>query len=292
MLSEDEKQYVNENAYIPEHLPDYFVPFSGMEPFLEGTYLYYRSEDVISFIGYPLDAVVPAAENHAPDSGLDSVLEAVIAGGRPKTLSIVAPRMPAIDEYEPDAETGEQDAYSLLDLQTVNPASKARNMVRRAARELSVVEGKAFTAEHRDVLEGFLRRKQFPDMVADFYRRLPNYLAHSPGARTLEARHRKSGQLAGFVVAELGGGDFSFYLFNITRDDGKSVPGTSDLLVGEMTDLAGHAGKRYINMGLGVNEGVRWFKRKWGAADFLNYAFLSYQRVFSWRSLLRIFKRS
>ena len=292
MLNEDEKQYVTENAYIPEHLPAYLVPFSGMEPFLEGVYLYYRIEDIISFIGYPLDAAVPAAKNQAPDKGIDSALEAVIAKHRPKTLSIMAPRVPAIDRYEPDTETGEQDAFSLLHLSDENPAPKVKNMVRRAARELSVSEGKSFTPEHRDVLEGFLRHKQFPGMVESFFHRLPDYLEHSPGARILEARHRDSGLLAGYVIVELGEGDFCFYLFNITRYDQAFVPGLSDLLVSEMTRLARRSRKRYINMGLGVNEGVRRFKQKWGATDFLDYAFLSYQRVFSWRSLLRIFKRS
>ena len=292
MLSEDEKQYVAENAYVPEHLPAYFVPFSGMEPFLEGGYLYYRSQDIISFIGYPLDAAGSEMDNRPPDNGLDSALEAVVAGHRPKTLSIIAARAPAVDEYEPDKESGERDAFSLLDLSAATPAPKVKNMVRRAGRDLSVADGKSFTPEHRDVLDGFLRHKQFPDMVEGFFYRLPDYLEHSPGARILEARHRESGLLAGYVVVELGEGDFCFYLFNITHYEKKPVPGMSDLLVSEMIDLGRRSGRRYINMGLGVNEGIRRFKQKWGAADFLDYAFLSYQRVFSWRSLLRIFKRS
>lgn len=292
MLSENESQYVKENAYVPEHLPAYFVPFSGMEPFLEGAYLYYRIEDVVSFIGYPLDAAVPAAQSRAHDDRLASAIKAVAAAHRPKTLSVIAGLTPSVDEYEPDTETGEQDAFSLLDLAAENAAPKVKNMVRRAARDLSVAEGKSFTSEHRDVLDGFLRHKKFPDMIEHFFHRLPDYLEHSPGARILEARDRETGLLAGYVVVELGEGDFCFYLFNITRYDKKFVPGMSDLLVSEMTCLARRSGKRYINMGLGVNEGIRRFKQKWGAVDFLDYAFLSYHRVFSWRSLLRIFKKA
>jgi hypothetical protein len=35
--------------------------------------------------------------------------------------------------------------------------------------------------------------------------------------------------------------------------------------------MARVAGKRSINMGLGINSGVRRFKEKWGAAAFLRY---------------------
>jgi hypothetical protein len=30
-------------------------------------------------------------------------------------------------------------------------------------------------------------------------------------------------------------------------------------------------GKRYVNLGLGVNAGITFFKTKWGAAPFLKY---------------------
>jgi hypothetical protein len=35
-------------------------------------------------------------------------------------------------------------------------------------------------------------------------------------------------------------------------------------------------GKKYINLGLGINQGVSFFKEKWGGAVFLPHAFCLY----------------
>ena len=47
----------------------------------------------------------------------------------------------------------------------------------------------------------------------------------------------------------------------------------SDLLFLEMIKLTRENGKKTINFGLGVNEGIRRFKEKWGGIPFLNYEF-------------------
>lgn len=52
----------------------------------------------------------------------------------------------------------------------------------------------------------------------------------------------------------------------------------SDLLFYEMINLAKEHGKGYINLGLGVNEGIRRFKEKWGGVPFLRYEFCEYRR--------------
>ena len=31
------------------------------------------------------------------------------------------------------------------------------------------------------------------------------------------------------------------------------------------------SGKKYINMGLGINEGIKFFKSKWGSKPFYEY---------------------
>ncbi len=39
-----------------------------------------------------------------------------------------------------------------------------------------------------------------------------------------------------------------------------------------MVKLALTEGKKTVNLGLGVNAGIRRFKEKWGGAPFLNYS--------------------
>jgi len=59
------------------------------------------------------------------------------------------------------------------------------------------------------------------------------------------------------------------------------VPHASDLLFFEMLTLAKEYGKNYINLGLGVNEGIRRFKEKWGGVPFLRYEFCEYRIRYS-----------
>jgi hypothetical protein len=70
---------------------------------------------------------------------------------------------------------------------------------------------------------------------------------------------------------DLGAADYAFYLFNF-RSGKINVPGASDLLFHEMVNLAQTEGKKALNLGLGINAGVRRFKEKWGGTPFLNYS--------------------
>jgi len=51
----------------------------------------------------------------------------------------------------------------------------------------------------------------------------------------------------------------------------------SDLLLSEIIESARRKGKRYINLGLAINNGVLFFKQKWGGAPFLNHEFMLYE---------------
>ena len=70
---------------------------------------------------------------------------------------------------------------------------------------------------------------------------------------------------------DLGAADYAFYLFNF-RSGKLNVPGASDLLIHEMVRLAQLKGKKAVNLGLGINSGVRRFKEKWGGTPFLEYS--------------------
>jgi hypothetical protein len=61
-------------------------------------------------------------------------------------------------------------------------------------------------------------------------------------------------------------------MFNFTSG-ALYVPGASDLLLSEVIQQAKTEGKKYMNLGLGINSGVTFFKKKWGGAVFLPYAF-------------------
>ena len=84
---------------------------------------------------------------------------------------------------------------------------------------------------------------------------MPDYVARSSSACTLDARD-KNGKLSAFFVVELGAKKFSTYVLGV-HSKKHYVPHASDLLFQEMIKLTREHGKDTINLGLGVNEGIQ-----------------------------------
>jgi lipid II:glycine glycyltransferase (peptidoglycan interpeptide bridge formation enzyme) len=100
---------------------------------------------------------------------------------------------------------------------------------------------------------------------------MPEYVARSSTSRVLSARD-KDGNLSAFYVIELAAEKFATYVVGCFSRK-HYVAHASDLLFFEMIKLAGENHKKYIHLGLGVNEGIRRFKKKWGGSPFLRYEF-------------------
>ena len=77
-----------------------------------------------------------------------------------------------------------------------------------------------------------------------------------------------AGRLVAFDVADIDAGKYAFYMFIVSSDE-VDIPGASDLLLNKPAKRVRAAGMCYMNLGLGINEGIEFFKRKWGGA-FLN----------------------
>jgi hypothetical protein len=76
-------------------------------------------------------------------------------------------------------------------------------------------------------------------------------------------------------------GEFSslhtaFFMFSF-RDLRSAPPGGTDLLLSGLLDEAAHRGHRRMNLGLGINEGIRFFKGKWGPVSFLPYVQVTWE---------------
>ena len=256
MLSDHEIQWVHRRAYLPEHLPDYVRAVSGAEPFLHRNYLYFLYKKHLIFNGYPLQP-----DSDPPESVYDSICERC----QPTTVALIAPKI-----WLPAEQCEQQttDSFYRLDLPLppVDPA--VAYMVRRAHRELQVGQG-SLGKEHKKIIKAFVAGHNFNRQQKSLYKRIPNYLKTSDSAVLLEARSDRD--LAAFVIVDLGSVDYAFYMFSF-RSAKMRVPGASDLLFHEMVKLAQAEGKKAINLGLGVNAGIRRFKEKWGGVSFLDYS--------------------
>lgn len=270
MLTREEQKWVTNRAYIPEHLTHYLIPFSQMEPRLEGDFLVYAKDKTISLIGYPL-------QDSFSQEKLQQVADKLCQEYSPELINIMAPEEISIHGYE--LQRQEQDMVSRLTLTDadVEIGAKTRNMLVRAGRELNISVGKTYTMEHQRLLQGFIREKSFDKETSSFIHLLPDYVAFSPTATLIEARRKDDNQLVAYNVLEYSSGEYGFYLFNITYQK-QNVPGSCDLLMEKMINMTKEAGKKYLNMGLDINMGIAWFKKKWGSEPFLQYRFMSFKR--------------
>ena len=255
MLNNQERQWIYRHAYLPEHLPDYVGAVSGAEPFLHHNYLYFLGKKHLIFNGYPLE----------PDSDPpDQVYDIVCRRSRPSTVAVIAHDLwlPA-EQYEHQA----TDSYYRLDLPLTSIDAAVAYMVRRAQRDLHVSRGR-FGKEHKKIIRAFLAGHRINRRQKYIFKHIAQYLKASDSAVLLEAR--KQNKLVAFSIVDFGAVDYAFYLFSF-RSVKIKVPGASDLIFQAMVNQAQAEGKKAVNLGLGVNAGIRHFKEKWGGVPFLKY---------------------
>lgn len=263
MITPTEKDFILEHAYIPEHLPDYATAVSGGEPFLAGDFVFYLLPDSLVFVGFPL-------RGRFEEKKMAKTLERVIRKRSPGRITIVAPSIPV--RFGP---AGPADSYYRLDLEGFRIPVKVKNMVQRASRELQVKKGRELESDHLRLISEFSGARPLEEGTRSIFSRIPEYLSASPTAWVFSARTGR-GDLLAFDIAEIPPSGYAFYMFNF-RSREKNVPGASDLLLSEIVRTAQKQGKRAINLGLGIQPGVAFFKKKWGGRPFLELRSVSYE---------------
>jgi hypothetical protein len=255
MLTIDERKFIYHYAYLPEHLTDYVEAVSGAAPFLIDHFLCFHRRRHLLFIGYPL-------ENENAD--IQKAYSNACRKFNPATIALITGKSWIPEENH---EQQAPDMYYRLEIPPAAVAADVNYMLRRAAKELTFRKGQ-FGKDHKKLVKSFLQSHNLTREQRHVYKRIPDYLKRSPSTRLLEAR--KENALVAFSVVDIGSADYAFYVFNF-RSIRINVPGASDLLFHEMIKLASSEGKKAINLGLGVNTGIRRFKEKWGGVPFLSY---------------------
>jgi hypothetical protein len=125
-------------------------------------------------------------------------------------------------------------------------------------------------ASHRRLIADFLADASPEPRVRALYESAPEWMARCPTLVLLGARNRQ-GKLAAIHLVDTAPAAFVSSILGC-RSRKPVAPYASDLLMAHLIGLARERGKHWINLGLGVNEGIRRFKRKWGGEPFLDYA--------------------
>jgi hypothetical protein len=264
MLSESDRRLIYEQAHLPEHLPEYVSNVTGAEAHLYGGHVLYVKDGTLVVVGYPL-------EQSFEKEKLSDLLELAVREFHPKTVSLLAPSIPLW--RKPSSEVTE-DFYYRFEIQRLKLSAKLRNMIVHASREVFCDHGRELSEEHLQLIREFSERPDVEDASRRIFAKVPDYVSHGSDSLVWSAKDEK-GRLVAFTVAEYGARDYGFYMFNF-RAKGRKVPGASDLLLWEAIQEAARQGKKYVNLGLGINRGVAFFKEKWGATPFLPYAACTY----------------
>ena len=130
-------------------------------------------------------------------------------------------------------------------------------------------EGIDFTPAHRRLWAEFMGRAALPPKVRELYARTESVLQRAPGLSLLNAWDR-DGHLAACLLLDSAPRRFTSYLLGARSRD-HFTPYASDLLFREMIRLARGNGKEFLHLGLGVNDGIRRFKAKWGGKPDQSY---------------------
>jgi hypothetical protein len=262
MITPDEEAYVLERAYVPEHIVSLMAGISKGESFLKEDHLCFAKDNWLILVGYPLD------ENFSQER-CERILKQVIEIFQPEYLWFIGPQIPP--SLLDSARERETDQYYRLDLKQAKLKPALQRMADKASEELIVERGHIISKDHEALIAELLKREKLPPRLRELYRAMPHYVAHSSSACVLNARD-KNGKLCAFYVVELGAKNFSTYVLG-THSKKYYIPHASDLLFFEMIKLTQEHGKNIINLGLGVNAGIRRFKEKWGGIPYLNYEF-------------------
>ena len=251
-------------ARVPEHSLPLMTALSGGAPLCAGPYFFLAADDWLMAVAYPLEG----RYSHAT---FNAALEEALTRTGATACWAIGPQLPP----RLAAHAIDTDRYYVLSAHATPPA-RLRAPLAKTAGRLSVTEGMVFTAEHRRLWAEFLgriQRGEAPAMaphVAALYARTPEALAGSGGSLRLLDAHDAEGRLAASLLLDYAPQNFVSYVLG-AHSRAHAAPHASDLLFAAMLERARESGKRFVHLGLGVNEGILRFKRKWGAVPSWPY---------------------
>lgn len=264
MIGPDLLARVTVAAVIPEQILPYVRAVSGRIPRLIGNCVGFASEGELVLVGYPL---------HDPRDtvAMEEAVSEALTSRRPGRLTVIGPARPSAAPVESHVT---EDWYYSLPVPPPSPTQKLRNLIRRASRDLTIERGHECGEDHLTLVQRYLVERPLAAGTRLIFQKLPDYLAASPGSLLLSGR-LADGTLAAFVVGDFSALQTAFFMFCF-RDPRFAPPGSTDLLLAGLLEEAHKRGQTLMNLGLGIDDGIAFFKRKWGAIAFLPYVEVSW----------------
>jgi hypothetical protein len=262
MITAKEEAYVLTRAYVPEHIVSLMTLVSKGDPFLIEDHLGFVKDNWLILVGYPLE------ENFSQER-CERILKQAVDTFQPEVLWFIGHESPS--SLLNSCSERQSDQYYTFDIENTVLKPSLQRAADKASEQLIIERGRSISKEHQALISELLERETLPDRVRELYRAMPGYVGRSSSAWTIDARDL-NGHLCAFSVLDLGAKNFSAYILG-SHSKKHYVPHASDRLFLEMVHLTREQGKSTLHLGLGVNEGIRRFKKKWGGKPFLRYEF-------------------
>ena len=262
-------------AYVMEQVAPYVVAVGGMRALPRDACMTYEDGERCVVVAYPPEydpAQEPASSAQARSAALNAAVRNALALCRCASVTVLAPEKP---ESAPAGAAVRTDAYAFLPVPLPAPGAKLRNMLRRAEREC-VIAAERMGEEHESLLRAFCLSHALDAAARSIHANIGRYLASSPDAVLFAARATGDGRLLALAVGEYASLTTAFYMFAARAPS--CSPGVADALLREVAREAGRRGHSQLNLGLGINEGIRRFKKKWGPARLVPYVETSWER--------------
>ena len=260
MISDNDRKYILNHAYVPEHSVELITRISGGEPFLFSDYFCCHKNDWLIVVGYPLKGDFTL-------EGFVNVFEKMKAQFRPKQVSLMAPELP--HSITSNCQERQSDEFYTLNLQQFKLKGALKRIVNKAHQHLSVERANSIGVAHDELAQEFIKRIDPPRRIRELFYRMPQYVSPQSHSFVLNAWD-DANNLAAYYIVDLAAKNFTTYVVGC-HSKTNYTPGASDLLCYQMIKLSQELGKQYIHLGIGVNEGITRFKKKWGGRPAIKY---------------------
>lgn len=260
MITKLQEQETLTKAYVPEHLVGLMTRVSGGEPFLIDNYFCCSKKDLVIVVGYPL-------KNNFNINSLEQLLSKVIKKFDPIYVSLIAPELPP--SILRSCQERESDYYYTLDLEKTIVRAGLRRVVQEAMQNITIKQSNSLGKAHLQLATEFVERVNPPIRIRELLFKMWDYVGYTDDSLVISAWSHDQ-KLAAFYVLDFAAKDFSTYVIGC-HSKKNYIRGASDSLFFQMIRLSIERGKKYIHLGLGVNKGIRQFKKKWGGIPTLKY---------------------
>lgn len=298
---------LRQRAQVPEHSAALMQAVSQGQAFVEGDYFFVAADDWLMAIGYPLGPQEPpnpistidatntqlASQHTVPTStaieagsnpqnalscghrysheAFEKALAAALKRTGAKDCWAIGPNLPPrLQEHI----TG-KDIFYLLAADAPLPAG-LRGPIAKAESMLRIEHSREFSPAHRRLWAEFVGRKALKSTVRELFARTPHILAGKDTDVYLLNAWDAKGDLAACLLMDYSATHFSSYIIGAHSQTHYTAHAADALFAAMLTETR-RRGQSFVHLGLGVNEGIARFKRKWGGRPVLPYVLAAWQ---------------